>query len=143
IGNTFSTREIIWQGGAYLIYNDHFTSSSGRYRRRGGMYINNFYRMSPMVSNWGGYGNYYSPLWTSPYLRAGQFTSEYRFISAQFLLLDENGTIKWDNSLSLDNSVRTNPGKFGEISFDGSSLFYLYMDGVELKLSQIMDGEVV
>src|SRR5690606_31307698 len=60
IGNTFSTREIIWQGGAYLIYNDHFTSSSGRYRRRGGMYINNFYRMSPMVSNWGGYGNYYS-----------------------------------------------------------------------------------
>ena len=96
-----------------------------------------------MVSHWGGYGNYYSPLWTSPYLRAGQFTSEYRFISAQFVLLDENGNIKWDSSLSLDNSNRTNPGKFGEISFDGSNLFYLYMDGVELKLSQILDGEVV
>lgn len=143
IGNSFSTREIIWQDGTYLVYNDHFTSSSGRYRRRDGIYINNFYRMSPMVSHWGGYGNYYSPLWTSPYLRAGQFTSEYRFISAQFVLLNENGAIKWDSSLSLENSNRTNPGKFGEISFDGSNLFYLYMDGVELKLSQISDGEVV
>src|SRR5690606_2745802 len=45
--------------------------------------------------------------------------------------------------LSLENTGRRNPGKFGEISFDGQNLFYLYLDEEELKLSHLLDGEVL
>src|SRR5690606_40570574 len=67
----------------------HFVSSSRNYPSRDRMYINNFYRMSPMAGNLGGLGGYYSPLWTNPYFRPGQTTSEYKFLSAQLMLLDE------------------------------------------------------
>src|SRR5690606_6524477 len=104
IRNTLATREVIAQDGAYLVYNDHFVASSSRYFPRDGMYINNFYRMSPMARNWGGLGGYYSPLWTNPYYRPGQMGQEYKFLSAQMILLDESGEIIWENALSLDNT---------------------------------------
>jgi hypothetical protein len=61
IRNTLATREVISQDGMYLVYNDHFVSSSRRYHPRDGMYINNFYRMSPMVGNLGGFGGSIAP----------------------------------------------------------------------------------
>lgn len=143
IRNTLSTREIIAENGNYLIYNDHFVSSSRRYMPRDGMYINNFYRMSPMAGNLGGLNGYYSPLWTSPYMRSGQVSNQYKFLSAQIILMDETGEILWENALSLDNTDRMNPGKFGEISFDGQNLYFMYLDELDLKLSQIKNGEVV
>lgn len=143
IRNTLSTREIIADDGYYLIYNDHFVSSSRRFMPRDGMYINNFYRMSPMAGNLGGLNGFYSPLWTSPYMRSGQISNQYKFLSAQMILINEAGKIIWENSLSLENTDRVNPGKFGEISFDGQNLYFLYLDEIELKLSQIKNGEVV
>src|SRR5690606_28922939 len=140
ISNTLATREVISQGGVYLIYNDHFVSSSRRYYPRDGMYINNFYRMSPMMGSW---GNYYSPLWSNPYLRPGQVANDYTFLSAQMVLLEENGSVLWENSLSLDNQSRTNPGKFGELAFDGQNLYFMYLDEKELKLSHFRDGELL
>lgn len=143
IRNTLATREVISQDGLYLVYNDHFVSSSRRHSPRDGIYVNNFYRMSPTVGGFGGLGGYYSPLWSNPYLRPGQVASEYKFLSAQMLLMDESGRILWENSLSLDNTGRTNPGKFGEISFDGQNLYYMYLDEEELKLSHLHNGEVI
>jgi hypothetical protein len=143
IRNTLATREVISQDGLYLVYNDHFVSSSRRYHPRDGMYINNFYRMSPMVGNPGGLGGYYSPLWSNPYFRSGQVASEYKYLSAQMVLMDENGTIIWEKSLPLDNASRSNPGKFGEVTFDGNNLYYMYLDESELKLSHLQNGEVM
>lgn len=143
IRNTLSTREIIAENGYYLIYNDHFVSSSRRYMPRDGMYINNFYRMSPMAGNFSGLNGFYSPLWTSPYMRSGQISTQYKFLSAQLILINEAGEIIWENVLSLDNTDRINPGKFGEINFDGQNLYFMYLDETELKLSQIRNGEVV
>ena len=142
IHNTLATREILAQDGLFLVYNDYLVSSS-RYRPRDGMYINNFYRMSPMVGSLGGFGGYYSPLWTNPYFRRGQSPVEYKFLSAQMMLISETGEILWENALSLENASRFNPGKFGEISFDGQNLYFMYLDELELKLSHIQDGEVV
>jgi len=143
IRNTLATREVLSQDGLYLVYNDHFVSASRRLHPRDGMYINNFYRMSPMTGNLGGLGGYYSPLWSNPYLRPGQVTSEYKYLSAQMILMDENGNIIWENSLSLNNTSRSNPGKFGEVSFDGQNLYYMYLEDDELKLSHLQDGELV
>src|SRR5690606_12318561 len=49
----------------------------------------------------------------------------------------------WENSLSLDNTSRSNPGKFGEVSFDGQNLYYMYLDDSELKFSHLQDGELI
>ena len=143
IRNTLATREVISHGGLYLVYNDHFVSSSRRYHPRDGRYINNFYRMSPMAGDLGGLGGYYSPLWSNPYFRPGQVANEYKYLSAQMILMDENGRIIWENSISLDNKGRTNPGKFGEVTFDGQNLYYMYLDENELKLSHLQDGELM
>jgi len=69
--------------------------------------------------------------------------NEYKYLSAQMILMDENGTIIWENSLSLDNASRSNPGKFGEVSFDGQHLYYMYLDDNELKLSHLQNGELI
>jgi hypothetical protein len=142
IRNTLSTREVITGNGYYLVYNDLFASSSRKSMSGNGMYINNFYRMSPMAGI-GRIGGYHSPLWTNPYMHSGHTSSEFKFLSAQLVLMDEEGEIIWDNALSLENTNRLHPGKFGEVSFDGNNLYYLYVDELELKLSQIKNGEVV
>src|SRR5690606_20369034 len=72
-----------------------------------------------------------------------QNPTEYKFLSAQMMLIDETGEILWENALSLDNANRFNPGKFGEVSFDGQNLFFMYLDELELKLSHLKDGEVM
>lgn len=140
IRNVVVTREVNAFNGYYLVYNDHFVSSTSRYVPRDGMYASNFYRMNPMMGNFGGF---YNPLWMDPRFRNTQVTNQYKFLSAQFILLDEEGRIVWDNSLNLDNASKNEPMKFGEMSFDGTNLFYLYLDGLQLMLSQIRNGEVI
>ncbi|WP_291367270.1 transcriptional regulator [Cyclobacterium sp.] len=140
ISNVVVTREINASNGYYLIYNDHFISSTSRYVPRDGMYASNFYRLNPMM---GGYGGMYNPLWMDPRFRSNQVTNQYKYLAAQFILLDEDGNIIWDNSLNLDNASKSQPVKFGEMSFSGDNLFYMYLDETEILLSQIKRGEVV
>ncbi len=141
IRNVVVTREVTDLGGAFLVYNDHFISSSSRYIPRDGMYASNFYRMNPMMM--GGFGHIYNPMWMDPRFRNTQMTHHYKFLSAQFMLLDMEGKIIWDNSLSLNNMSKQDPNKFGEVSFDGSNLFYAYLDGPQIMLSQFKNGELV
>ncbi len=141
IRNVVVTREVTDLGGAFLVYNDHFVSSSSRYVPRDGMYASNFYRMNPMMM--GGFGHLYNPMWMDPRFRTSNVTQQYKFLSAQFLLLDNEGKILWDNSLSLNNISKADPGKFGEVSFDGSNLFYAYLEGDQIMLSQFRNGELV
>jgi len=140
IRNVVVTREIQALNGYYLVYNDHFISSSSKYVPRDGMYASNFYRLNPMM---GGYGGTYNPLWLDPRFRSAQNLDQYKFLAAQFILLDEDGNIMWDNSVSLDNTSKIEPMKFGELIFNGNNLFYMYLDEEELKLSQINDGNLV
>jgi hypothetical protein len=140
IRNVVVTREVNAIDGYYLVYNDHFVSSSSRYVPRDGMYASNFYRMNPMMGN---FGSLYNPLWMDPRFRNTQVTNQYKYLSAQFILLDGEGRIVWDNSLNLDNSSKNEPMKFGEMSYDGTNLFYMYLDGLQLMLSQIRNGEVI
>src|SRR5690606_40941805 len=79
-------------------------------------------------------------LWSNPNLRPGQVANDYKFLSTQMVLLEENGSVLWENSLSLDNQSRTNPGKFGELAFDGQNLYFMYLDEKELKLIHFRDG---
>ncbi|MEX2513122.1 MAG: transcriptional regulator [Cyclobacteriaceae bacterium] len=140
IRNVMVTREINDLNGYFLVYNDLFVSSSSRYLPRDGMYASNFYRMNPMM---GGYGGLYNPLWMDPRFRSSQVNNQYKYLAAQFILMDEDGQIVWDNSINLDNTNKNEPVKFGEMSFNGNNLFYLYLDDLELVLNQIKDGEVV
>jgi hypothetical protein len=141
IRNVVVTREVSDLGGSFLVYNDLFVSSSTRYMPRDGMYANSFYRMNPMMG--GGFNNLYNPLFMDPRYRSTQVTQQYKFLSAQFLLIDSDGKILWDNALSLNNFAKSDPGKFGEISFDGTNLFFMYLDGIKLMLSQFRAGELV
>jgi len=68
---------------------------------------------------------------------------EYKFISAQFALINKDGRVIWDNALNLENKITADPSKFGEVSFDGEKLHYLYLDGLEIKMSFIKNGEVI
>ncbi|MFO7822826.1 MAG: transcriptional regulator [Cyclobacterium sp.] len=140
IRNVVVTREINASDGYYLIYNDHFISSTSRSIPRDGMYASNFYRLNPMM---GGYSGMYNPLWMDPRFRSNQVTNQYKYLAAQFILLDEEGNIVWDNTLNLDNASKREPVKFGEMSFSGDNLFYMYLDETEILLSQIKRGEVV
>lgn len=140
IRNVVVTREINASDGYYLVYNDHFISSSSRYIPRDGMYASNFYRLNPMM---GGYGGLYNPLWMDPRFSSSQVSNQYKYLAAQFILFDEEGNIVWDNTLNLDSDSKTRPVKYGEISFNGRNLFYMYLDEEMLMLSQIKDGEVV
>lgn len=140
IRNVVVTREIQAINGMYLVYNDHFVSSSSRYMPRDGMYVSNFYRFNPMM---GGYGGLYNPLWLDPRFRGSQTVDQYKFLSAQFILLDEEGDIIWENAVNLDNTSKMEPMKFGELVFNGNNLFFMYLEEEELILSQIKDGELV
>ncbi|HSI77604.1 MAG TPA: hypothetical protein VK957_17025 [Lunatimonas sp.] len=141
IRNVVVTREVSDLGGAFLVYNDLFVSSSTRYMPRDGMYANSFYRMNPMMG--GGYGGLYNPMFIDPRYRSTQVTQQYKFLSAQFLIIDAEGDIIWDNALSLNNFSKSDPNKFGEISFDGTNLFFMYLDGLQVMLSQFRSGELV
>lgn len=140
IRNVVVTREVTDLNGSFLVYNDLFVSSSTRYMPRDGMYANSFYRMNPMM---GGLNNFYNPMWMDPRFRTAHITQQYKFLAAQFIILDSDGKVVWDNMLPLNNFGRSTPSKFGEVSFDGTNLFFMYLDGERLMLSQFREGELV
>ncbi|GAB3664622.1 hypothetical protein GCM10028791_40280 [Echinicola sediminis] len=141
IPNTLVTREVVTGNDYFLVYNDYYMISSGRFSPRDLMYSSDFYRYAPLSMRnrviASGYPYYYSGM-------SGPIQSnEYKFMAAQFVLLDQEGNMVWDNSLSLEDITTLDPGKFGEVSFDGQSLFYLYLEEDKLRFSHIMDGEIV
>ncbi|WP_076502990.1 transcriptional regulator [Belliella pelovolcani] len=142
----FSTREVISLGNGYLIYSDLFTANNPRYFPRDGVYANSFYRINP-------YSPFYNNMFYDPYFgyRGMPYNpnfnnsreGEYKFHAAQILLLDNDGGIIWDNSLRLPSRTTNNPSKFGELSYDGKKLHFMYLEGEKLALSYIEDGVVI
>ncbi|KEO74463.1 hypothetical protein [Anditalea andensis] len=141
IPNVLATREAIALGDYLLVYNDYLSPSSSRYSNRDGMYNSGYYHNSPLQRRM---PPMYYGMWpgVGP-MPANTNYRQFRYLAAQFLLLDNKGNIIWDNSLSLQNSVLPHESKFGEVSFDGSDLYYMYLDKTELQLSHIKDGEVI
>ncbi|WP_229239721.1 transcriptional regulator [Echinicola soli] len=137
--NTLVTREIVAGKNYFLVYNDYYLTSSGRFSPRDMMYSSDFYRYAPLSMRNrvvpGGYPWYYPGTDVMS-------NNEYKFMAAQFLLLDGEGKLLWDNSLSLKDVTTTSPGKFGEVSFDGSNLYYLYLEDEKLQLSYLHNGEI-
>jgi len=144
----FSTREVITTNRGFLIYSDHFNATNPRYIPRDGAYANDAYRFNPNRiffdgMNYGpAYGSQlFNTIRTSPY--SWQQEGEYKFVSAYFLYVDREGQVIWENSLNLYNKFTSIPGKYGELSFDGNKLHYLYLEGINLYMSYIKDGEVI
>lgn len=139
ITNTLTTREVLAGPDYFLVYNDYFLTSSGRYSPRDLLYANDFYRYAPMSMR-----NRVMPGGYPWYFPGGRASSsyEYKYMAAQFLMLDAEGNMIWDNSISLDDVTLGSPGKFGEVSFDGNHLYYLYLEDSHLKMSHLQGGEV-
>ncbi|WP_373496167.1 transcriptional regulator [Aquiflexum sp.] len=143
-----STREVHSINSGFLIYSDHFTATNPRYIPRDGVYANDAYRFRPnhQFHNGMNYGqNYGSQFFPgSRYgMSSWQLEGEYRFVSAHFFYLNRNGEVIWDNTFNLNNKATNIPGKFGELSFDGEKLHYLYLDGIKIHMSYIKNGEVI
>lgn len=143
-----STREIHTTNSGFLIYSDHFSATNPRYIPRDGVYANDAYRYrsnQPFNSgmNYGqSYGSQFFP--GSRYgMNPWQLEGEYRFVSAHFLYLNRDGYVIWDNSFNLNNTLTNIPGKYGEVSFDGERLHYMYLNGVKMYMSYINNGEVI
>ncbi|ERM80712.1 hypothetical protein P872_21465 [Rhodonellum psychrophilum GCM71 = DSM 17998] len=144
ISPVFSTREVINLEDGFLVYNDYFSASNPRYMPRDGVYANNIYRMNPFNPFMGGmYGDPLLGYGGYPRYPSMAREGEYKFISAQFALINKDGRVIWDNALNLENKTTADPSKFGEISFDGEKLHYLYLDGLEIKMSFLKNGEVI
>jgi len=144
----FSTREVITTDRGYLIYSDNFNATNPRYIPRDGVYANDAYRFNPNRiffdgMNYGpAYGSQlFNTIRSSPY--SWQQEGEYKFISAYFLYVDREGQVIWDNAFNLYNKITRIPGKYGELSFDGNKLHYLYLDGIRIYMSYIKNGEVI
>lgn len=141
IPNVLATREVISSGDYFLIYNDYFSPSSTRSSSRDGMYHSGYYNNSPVQRR-------FSPFSYGMWPGAGpmplhQNYRQFRYLSAQFLLLSAKGELIWDNSLALKNNLLPHEQKFGEVSFNGSDLYFMYLDNTDLRLSHISDGEVL
>jgi len=141
IPNVLTTREVISAGDYFLIYNDYFSPSSSRYSARDGMYHSGYYHNSPLQRR-------LSPMHYGMWLGMGPMPSsqnhrQFRYLAAQFILMDNQGEIIWDNSLALKNNILSQDAKFGEVSFNGNDLYFMYLDKLELRLSHIADGELV
>lgn len=139
-----STREIHPTDFGFLIYSDHFSATNPRYIPRNGVYANDAYRFNPNRMYFDGM-NYGSQLYPgSRYgMNSWQLEGEYRFVSAHFLYLNRNGEVIWDNTFNLNNTSTNIPGKYGEVSFDGEKLHYMYLNGIKMYLSYIRNGEVI
>ena len=142
-----SAREIIPTDRGFLVYSDHFTANYPRNIRRDGVYANNAFNYG---SNPGFPGTFFMPQTLDQQIygagRQAGFDSnrgEFRYQSSHFAYFHEDGRVLWDNALNLGNRISYAPGKFGEISFDGRRLHYLYIEGVGIKMSYLKDGQRV
>jgi hypothetical protein len=145
----FSAREVITLNQGYLVYSDHFLATNPRYIPRDGVYANESYRysvnrlmMDQIGFGDGRYGNSF------PGTRYGnsynwQEQGEYQFVSSYFLFINRVGEVIWDSAIDLLNKSTNIPGKYGEVSFDGEKIHYMYLDGIKMFLSYIRNGEVI
>lgn len=144
----FSAREVINTDIGYLIYADNFNATNPRYIPRDGVYANDAYRFNPNRRFYDGmnYGPAYGSQLFNNY-RYGPFSwqqeGEYKFISAYMIYIGKEGQVIWDNAFNLVNRITSIPGKYGEISFDGSKLHYLYLDGIQVYMSYLKNGEIL
>ncbi len=141
----FSTREVIPTGRGYLVYSDHFTANNPRYLPRDGAYANDAYRFNPNRMFFpGSMGPFYGPYRYWPTLgNSWRNEGEYKFVSAHMAYIDRNGKIIWENALNLLNKLTSASQKYGEVSFDGEKLHYLYLDELKIMMSYIDRGEVI
>jgi hypothetical protein len=144
----FSAREVIMTDQGYLIYCDYFNATNPRYVPRDGVYANDAYRFNPNRLYFDGmnYGPAYgSQLFNTyrPHYYSWQSEGEYKFLSSYMIYIGKEGQVIWDNAFDLSNKVTPIPGKFGEISFDGNKLHYLYIEGKEIMMSYMKNGEVI
>jgi hypothetical protein len=144
----FSAREVISTSKGYLVYNDYFNATNPRYIPRDGVYANNAYRFNPNRLYFDGMN--YGPAYGSQLFFPDRYSNfswqtegEYKFISAYMLYIGKEGEVIWDNALNLSNKISQIPGKYGEVSFDGNKLHYLYLDGIQIYMSYIKAGEVI
>jgi hypothetical protein len=140
IPNVITTREVINLGDSYLLYNDYFSPSNSRYITTrnnfypgSAAYLNHHQRTFPAMGPGFTSGSFYN--------RPENF--QFKYLAAQFMLIDNTGKLIWDNSLSLGNTILSEDMKFGQVSFDGRDLFYMYVDKTNLKLSHLRDGEIL
>jgi len=145
----FSAREVITLDQGYLVYSDHFLATNARYTPRDGVYANDSYRysanrlmMDQIGFGDGRYGNSF------PGARYGnsynwQEQGEYEFVSSYFLFINKSGEVIWDSALDLTNKSTVIPGKYGEVSFDGEKIHFMYLDGINMYMSYIKNGEVI
>lgn len=143
----FSTREVIPTSQGYLIYSDHFLANNPRYIPRDGVYANESYRnnMNRMYMDGMGYMPGYG-MPGFPYNRygaSGWQQGEYKFVSAHMLYISNEGQVIWDNAFSLNNRTLSYSSKYGEVSFDGEKLHYLFLDGQNIYMSYIKAGHKV
>ncbi|MBS9524904.1 transcriptional regulator [Litoribacter alkaliphilus] len=138
IPNVLATREVMAFGDGYLIYNDYFSPSSSRY-----MYNRNFYPGSEAYFNQ--HQRMYPALGTG--MTAGgmgrPINYQFKYMAAQFMFVDSQGKLLWENSLPLGNKITHSDQKFGQVSFDGRDLYFLYLDKADLVLSHVREGEVL
>jgi hypothetical protein len=144
----FSAREVISTDEGFLIYNDKFNATNPRFLPRDGVYANHAYRFNPNRRYFDGmnYGPAYGSQLFNPYRfgpNSWQNEGEYKFISAYMIYIGKEGQVIWDNAFNLANRITYIPGKYGEISFDGAKLHYLYLDGVEIYMSYMKNGEIL
>jgi hypothetical protein len=141
----FSTREVINTEKGFLVYSDNFIANNPRYMPRDGVYANDAYRFNPNRMFFpGGMGTMYGPYRYWPTFPGNWRTEgEYKFVSAHMSYLDRSGNVLWENSLNLANKITGASQKFGEVSFDGEKLHYLYLDELNIMMSYIDRGEVV
>jgi hypothetical protein len=144
----FSAREVITMNQGYLVYSDHFLATNARYIPRDGVYANEAYRYSAnrlMMDQMGfGNGRYANSFPGSRYgTTYWQEEGEYEFVSSYFLFLNKSGQVIWDSALDLLNKSTNIPGKYGEVSFDGEKIHYMYLDAGQMYMSYIKNGEVI
>jgi hypothetical protein len=141
----FSAREIIPTSRGFLVYSDHFTANNPRYLPRDGVYANDAYRFNPNRMFFpGSMGPFYGPYRYWPTLGNNwRSEGEYKFVSAHMAYIDRSGKIIWENALNLSNKLTSASQKYGEVSFDGEKLHYLYLDELKIMMSYIDRGEVI
>jgi len=138
-----SSREVHSTDQGFLVYSDNFLATNPRYIQRDGVYANDAYRYNPYRMNPFQFDGFPSNLGSRYGTSSLQTEGEYKFQSAYFLYLSRDGQVIWENAFNLNNKISFMPGKYGEVSFDGEKLHYIYLEGTKIYLSYLKNGEII
>jgi hypothetical protein len=137
----FTTREFIDYGNYRLIYNEVFSIVYSRNSFRDGLYYNSFYRFNNTPFSQLGNFSDPPPSYRFP-AQSVAVEGEYKYTSAHFALIHEDGRVIWENAIKLPNKTKTQPEQFGQVGFDGSNLFFVYLSGDQISVSHLNEGKV-